>query len=92
MLRLFTQKELKCTAAAKYISITMFQVLFSSTMAEFCNKLAVNLKIVWARIKNSSQKPRHSQSKGSVGRANQDIDKCKQHGSKTMNYLHGIQI
>lgn len=49
-------------------------ILQSDNGREFCNKLIDDLKVTWPELKIVHGKPRHSQSQGSVERANQDIE------------------
>lgn len=49
-------------------------ILQSDNGREFCNKLIDDLKVTWPELKIVHGKPRHSQSQGSVKRANQDIE------------------
>lgn len=49
-------------------------ILHSDNGREFCNKVIQSLCDMWADIKIVHGKPRHSQSQGSVERANQDIE------------------
>lgn len=49
-------------------------ILQSDNGREFANRVVSNLKIYWPNLKIVHGKPRHSQSQGSVERANQDID------------------
>lgn len=48
-------------------------ILQSDNGKEFCNILIENLKKLWPELRIVHGKPRHSQSQGSVERANQDI-------------------
>lgn len=48
-------------------------VLQSDNGREFCNRIINELKIVWPELKTVHGRPRHSQSQGSVERANQDV-------------------
>eukprot|EP00102_Acyrthosiphon_pisum_P027906 XP_016665116.1 PREDICTED: KRAB-A domain-containing protein 2-like [Acyrthosiphon pisum] len=48
-------------------------ILQSDNGREFVNKIINDLKIMWPTLKIVHGKPRHSQSQGSVERANQDI-------------------
>lgn len=48
-------------------------ILQSDNGREFVNKIINDLKIMWPMLKIVHGKPRHSQSQGSVERANQDI-------------------
>ncbi|XP_074041468.1 LOW QUALITY PROTEIN: KRAB-A domain-containing protein 2-like [Leptinotarsa decemlineata] len=49
-------------------------ILQSDNGREFANKIVYNLKDYWPTLKIVHGKPRHSQSQGSVERANQDIE------------------
>ncbi|XP_071052347.1 KRAB-A domain-containing protein 2-like [Onthophagus taurus] len=49
-------------------------ILQSDNGREFCNKLIESLQKMWPELKLVHGKPRHSQSQGSVERANQDIE------------------
>lgn len=49
-------------------------ILQSDNGREFSNQVVSNLKIYWPTLKIVHGKPRHSQSQGSVERANQDIE------------------
>uniref|UniRef100_A0A8C4SKZ6 Integrase catalytic domain-containing protein n=1 Tax=Erpetoichthys calabaricus TaxID=27687 RepID=A0A8C4SKZ6_ERPCA len=49
-------------------------ILHSDNGREFCNKILECVTQLWPEIKMVNGKPRHSQSQGSVERANQDIE------------------
>lgn len=49
-------------------------ILQSDNGREFVNQIIDSLKIMWPELKLVNGKPRHSQSQGSVERANQDIE------------------
>lgn len=49
-------------------------VLQSDNGREFCNRVIEELKTSWPELKLVHGKPRHSQSQGSVERANQDVE------------------
>lgn len=49
-------------------------VLQSDNGREFCNSIIESLKQLWPELQIVHGKPRHSQSQGSVERANQDIE------------------
>jgi len=49
-------------------------ILQSDNGREFCNAIIENLKSMWPELKIIHGKPRHSQSQGSVERANQDVE------------------
>ncbi|XP_063290440.1 zinc finger protein 420-like [Pelobates fuscus] len=49
-------------------------ILHSDNGREFCNKILESVTQLWPEIKMVNGKPRHSQSQGSVERANQDIE------------------
>ncbi|XP_071053668.1 KRAB-A domain-containing protein 2-like [Onthophagus taurus] len=49
-------------------------VLQSNNGREFCNRIIEELKSLWPELKLVHGKPRHSQSQGSVERANQDVE------------------
>lgn len=49
-------------------------VLQSGNGREFSNQIVSSLKVHWPELKIVHGKPRHSQSQGSVERANQDIE------------------
>ncbi|XP_071055094.1 KRAB-A domain-containing protein 2-like [Onthophagus taurus] len=49
-------------------------VLQSDNGREFCNRIIEELKSLWPELKLVHGKPRHSQSQGSVERANQDVE------------------
>ncbi|XP_069611030.1 KRAB-A domain-containing protein 2-like [Ranitomeya imitator] len=49
-------------------------ILHSDNGREFCNKVIQNLCVMWPDMKIVHGKPRHSQSQGSMERANQDIE------------------
>jgi transposase InsO family protein len=49
-------------------------ILHSDNGREFCNQIMNSLCEMWNDIKIIHGKPRHSKSKGSVERANQDIE------------------
>lgn len=49
-------------------------ILQSDNGREFANKVVTNLKEYWPALKIVHGKPRHSQSQGSIERANQDIE------------------
>jgi len=49
-------------------------ILHSDNGREFCNQVIENLCSMWPDVKIVHGKPRHSQSQGSVERANQDIE------------------
>jgi len=50
-------------------------MLHSDNGREFVNKVISELKILWPELKIVHGKPRHSQSQGSVERANQDVER-----------------
>lgn len=50
-------------------------ILHSDNGKEFVNSIIDELKLNWAELKIVHGKPRHSQSQGSVERANQDVEK-----------------
>ncbi|XP_054272927.1 KRAB-A domain-containing protein 2-like [Macrosteles quadrilineatus] len=58
--------DIFCLFGAPYI-------LHSDNGREFCNRVIENLARKWSAIKLVHGKPRHSQSQGSVERANQDV-------------------
>ncbi|XP_053545703.1 KRAB-A domain-containing protein 2 [Bombina bombina] len=49
-------------------------ILHSDNGRKFCNKILDSVTQLWPEIKMVNGKPRHSQSQGSVERANQDIE------------------
>jgi len=49
-------------------------VLQSDNGREFCNSVITNLKKMWPELHIVHDKPRHSQSQGSIERANQDVE------------------
>jgi transposase InsO family protein len=49
-------------------------ILHSDNGREFCNQIIKNLCEMWNDIKIVHGKPRHSESQGSVERANQDVE------------------
>ena len=49
-------------------------ILHSDNGKEFVNEVIDNLVILWPGLKIVHGKPRHSQSQGSVERANQDVE------------------
>ena len=49
-------------------------ILQSDNGKEFVNKIIENLKLMWPELQIVHGKPRHSQSQGSVERANQDVE------------------
>jgi hypothetical protein len=75
-------KPLKTKTAAEvaYHLVDIFtligapSILQSDNGREFANKIVYNLKDYWPTLKIVHGKPRHSQSQGSVERANQDIE------------------
>ena len=50
-------------------------ILHSDNGGEFCNQIIKSLCEMWNDIKIVHGKPRHSESQGSVERANQDVEK-----------------
>ncbi|CAH2321121.1 KRAB-A domain-containing 2-like [Pelobates cultripes] len=50
------------------------RILHSNNGRKFCNKVLESVTQLWPEIKMVNGKPRHSQSQGSVERANQDIE------------------
>jgi len=48
--------------------------VFCILITEFCNKILECVTQLWPEIKMVNGKPKHSQSQGSVERANQDIE------------------
>eukprot|EP00102_Acyrthosiphon_pisum_P021851 XP_016659061.1 PREDICTED: KRAB-A domain-containing protein 2-like [Acyrthosiphon pisum] len=49
-------------------------ILHSDNGREFVNSIITNLNEIWSDVKIAHGKPRHSQSQGSVERANRDIE------------------
>ena len=60
-------------------------ILQSDNGREFVNKIIKDLKEMWDTLKIIHGKPRHSQSQGSVERANQDIQNMLITWMKTNN-------
>ena len=56
---------------------------------EFANSIITELAAMWNGLKIVHGKPRHSQSQGSVERANRDIEDCT---SKCSEGLHFVQV
>ncbi|XP_060859794.1 KRAB-A domain-containing protein 2-like [Metopolophium dirhodum] len=75
-------RPLKCKRAEQiaYVLLDIFclfgapSVLQSDNGREFCNEIVNSLKEMWPELTIVHGKPRHSQSQGSVERANQDIE------------------
>ena len=70
-------------------------ILQSDNGREFANKVVSNLKEYWPTLKIVHGKPRHSQSQGSVERANQDIENmlCTwMQDEKTDKWSEGIRF
>lgn len=70
-------------------------ILHSDNGREFANKVIVELCLMWDEPKIVHGKPRHSQSQGSVERANQDIEKMLAtwlETNKTTKWSEGIKF
>ena len=70
-------------------------VLQSDNGREFSNKIIESLKYLWPELKIVHGKPRHSQSQGSVERANQDIENMistYMKDNKTSNWSKGLRF
>jgi hypothetical protein len=70
-------------------------ILQSDNGREFSNKIVDNLKLMWPDLKIVHGKPRHSQSQGSVERANQDIENMSTtwtQDNKTSKWSEGLRF
>ncbi|KAF0726661.1 SCAN domain-containing protein 3-like [Aphis craccivora] len=67
-------------------------ILQSDNGREFSNNLVSNLKDMWPELKIVHGKPRHSQSQGSVERANQDIENMLITWMQTEKTSHWIKV
>ncbi|XP_045450005.1 KRAB-A domain-containing protein 2-like [Melitaea cinxia] len=64
-------------------------------LVEFVNSVIKELTSYWPELKLVTGKPRHSQSQGSVERANQDIEKMLaswMEDNKTTNWSNGLKF
>lgn len=66
-------------------------ILQSDNGREFSNNIISNLKDMWPELKIVHGKPRHSQSQGSVERANQDVENMLTTWMQTENNSHWSQ-
>lgn len=70
-------------------------ILQSDNGREFSNQIVEQLKVLWPGLSIVHGKPRHSQSQGSVERANQDIENMLAtwlFDNQTTNWANGIQF
>lgn len=70
-------------------------ILHSDNGREFCNKVIENMCQMWEEMKIVHGKPRHSQSQGSVERANQDIENMLatwMETNKTSKWSEGLRF
>lgn len=70
-------------------------ILHSDNGREFVNSVIKELTTLWPELKLVNGKPRHSQSQGSVERANQDIENMLaswMHDNKTTNWSNGLRF
>uniref|UniRef100_A0A8D8Q4X0 KRAB-A domain-containing protein 2 n=1 Tax=Cacopsylla melanoneura TaxID=428564 RepID=A0A8D8Q4X0_9HEMI len=70
-------------------------ILHSDNGREFCNKVIQNMCEMWGEMKIVHGKPRHSQSQGSVERANQDIENMLatwMETNKTSKWSEGLKF
>lgn len=70
-------------------------ILQSDNGREFSNNIVSNLKDMWPELKIVHGKPRHSQSQGSVERANQDIENMLttwMQTEKTSHWSQGLKF
>ena len=70
-------------------------ILQSDNGREFVNEIIDNLKSMWPELKIVPEKPRHSQSQGSVERANPDIERILttwMQDNNTTHWAEGIPL
>lgn len=67
-------------------------ILQSDNGREFVNKIIEGLKEMWDTLKIVHGKPRHSQSQGSVEKANQDVQNMLITWMKTNTVNHGRRV
>lgn len=70
-------------------------ILQSDNGREFSNSIVTSLKSIWPELTIVHGKPRHSQSQGSVERANQDIQNMLttwMQDNKTPKWSHGLKF
>ncbi|XP_045118078.1 KRAB-A domain-containing protein 2-like [Portunus trituberculatus] len=70
-------------------------ILQSDNGREFCNKLITEVLVLWPGCKLVHGKPRHSQSQGSVERANKDVEAilaCWQKDYNTTKWSEGLRF
>ena len=73
----------------------MPHVSYMPIMAEFVNSVITEICTLWPELKIVHGKPRHSQSQGSVGRANDDIQNMLASWMKdnhTTNWSNGLRF
>ena len=91
----------KTAAEVAYNLIDIFtlfgapSILQSDNGREFANKIVEDLKLLWSELKIVHGKPRHSQSQGSVERANQDVENMLTSwmiDQQTTNWSEGLRF
>ena len=91
----------KTAAEVAYNLIDIFtlfgapSILQSDNGREFANKIVEDLKLLWPELKIVHGKPRHSQSQGSVERANQDVENMLTSwmiDQQTTNWSEGLRF
>jgi transposase InsO family protein len=79
----------------KFATFGATNILHSNNGREFCNQIIKRLCKMWNDIKIVQGKPRHSESQGSVERANQDIENVLATWMETNNktkWSEGLQF
>jgi hypothetical protein len=93
-------RALKTKTAAKvtYNLIDIFctfgapSILQSDNGREFVNCIIDEIKNMWPQLKIVHGKPRHSQSQGSVERANRDVKDILRAWMSTINPINGVKV
>ena len=98
LLRALLTKRAQEVALHLFDFFTMFgapSILHSDNGREFVNRIIENLEALWPGLKIVHGKPRHSQSQGSVERANQDIENmlaCWMGDNNTDKWSDGLKV
>lgn len=98
MLKALTSKRAEAVTFTLLDIFTIFGapcILQSDNGREFCNAVITSLKEMWPACKIVHGKPRHSQSQGSVERANRDIEEMIftwKSDNKTTKWSEGLRF